>query len=111
MVAFSATKACTVRIAPMFSEAKALAAASVSCAARERARTMRPENTSGNTITGIATSTSPDSFGLVTIIMPMAPTNMKMLRRAIEADEPKAARICVVSAVRRETSSPVFAVS
>ena len=36
---------------------------------------------------------------------------MKKLRSAIEADEPKAALIWVVSAVRRETSSPVRALS
>jgi hypothetical protein len=41
----------------------------------------------------------------------MAPTNMNRLRSAIEAEAPKADFICVVSAVRRETSSPVLAVS
>ena len=38
-------------------------------------------------------------------------TNMKRLRSAIDADEPKAALNCVVSAVRRETSSPIRALS
>ena len=36
---------------------------------------------------------------------------MKRLRSAIDAEEPKAALICVVSAVRREMSSPVRALS
>ena len=43
--------------------------------------------------------------------MPMAPMNMKKLRSAVEAEEPKADFICVVSAVRRDTSSPDWAVS
>jgi hypothetical protein len=43
--------------------------------------------------------------------MAMAPTNMNRLRKATEAEEPKADFICVVSAVRRDTSSPVRAVS
>ena len=38
-VACCALKACMVLTAPMLSEAKALASASLSCAARERART------------------------------------------------------------------------
>jgi hypothetical protein len=39
------------------------------------------------------------------------PTNMKRLRKAMDAEAPKAALICVVSAVRRDTSSPVRALS
>ena len=88
-----------------------MASASVSCAARDRARTDRPEATSGSTMTGIAIITRPDNFGLVMTIMAIAPMNMKKLRSATEADAPKAVFICVVSAVRRDTSSPMRALS
>ena len=59
----------------------------------------------------MARPASPASFGLVTIIMTMAPTSITPLRSAIEAVEEKADLICVVSAVSRETTSPVFCVS
>ena len=39
------------------------------------------------------------------------PKNSTILRSAIETDAPTADLICVVSAVRREISSPDFAVS
>ena len=41
----------------------------------------------------------------------MAPMIKTTLRRAMDAVAPAALLICVVSAVRREISSPVFAVS
>ncbi len=47
----------------------------------------------------------------MTTIIATAPMNMKKLRSAIDADEPKVALSWVVSAVRRETSSPVFSTS
>ena len=47
-----------VLIAPRFSAAKALASASLSCAARDLRLMRRPENTSGSTMTGMAASTS-----------------------------------------------------
>ena len=47
----------------------------------------------------------------MTTIIAIAPTNMKRLRSAIDADEPKVALSWVVSAVRRDTSSPVFSPS
>ena len=83
----------------------------MSCAARERRRTARPKPTSGSTISGMAASTKPDSFGLVTTIMVAEPRNSTRLRSATETDEPTADLICVVSAVSREVSSPVRAVS
>ena len=83
----------------------------MSCAARERLRTERPKPTSGSTITGMAASTKPDSFGLVTTIMVAEPVNSTRLRSAIEIDAPTADLICVVSAVSREVNSPVLAVS
>ena len=100
-----------MRTALRFSAAKAEASASVSCARRERLRTSRPEPISGKTMIGMATSTRPDSFGLDSTISAMAPTNMKRLRNRIEAEAPKADFSCVVSAVRRDTSSPTRAES
>ena len=83
----------------------------MSCASRERRRTERPKPTSGSTITGIAASTKPDSRGLVTTIMAAAPTNSTRLRSAIDTEAPTADLIWVVSAVSRDISSPVLAVS
>ena len=69
-------------------------------------RTQRPNATSGNTITGIASSTKPDSLGLVITIMVMAPMNSMMLRKATEAEAPTADLIWLASDVSREISSP-----
>ncbi len=60
---------------------------------------------------GIAASTKAESLGLVTTIMTLAPTNKTRLRSATEIDEPTLALICVVSAVSRDTISPVLAAS
>ena len=60
---------------------------------------------------GIAASTKAESHGLDTTIITVAPTNSTKLRSAIEMDVPAAALIWVVSAVRREMSSPVLASS
>ena len=78
---------------------------------RDSRRTQRPNATSGITITGIASSTKPDSFGLVITIMAVAPMNSIMLRSAIETEAPTADLIWVVSAVSRDTSSPLRAES
>ena len=59
----------------------------------------------------MAASTSADDSSARAGVSAVAPTNMNRLRRAIEADEPNAALIWVVSAVRRETNSPVRALS
>ena len=60
---------------------------------------------------GIAAMTKNDSRGLVTTIMADEPRNSTMLRSATDTDEPTALLICVVSAVSREVSSPVLALS
>src|SRR5271165_2255208 len=91
-----------IRTADRLSVAKAVASASVSWARRERWRTARPAANSGSTMIGIAASTKAESLGLVTTIIAIAPTNMKRLRNAIEAEEPKVALSWVVSADRRE---------
>ena len=62
-------------------------------------------------MTGMAPSTKAESRGLVTTIMMAEPKNSTRLRSAIDTEAPTAALIWVVSAVRRETSSPDFAVS
>ncbi|CEG09422.1 hypothetical protein BN961_02848 [Afipia felis] len=83
----------------------------MSCAPRDSLRTRRPKATSGSTISGIAASTKPDSLGLDTTIIAAAPTNNTRLRNAMDTDAPTADLIWVVSAVSRETSSPLWAVS
>ena len=83
----------------------------MSCAVRERRRTARPKPTSGSTISGMAASTKPDSFGLVITIMVAEPRNSTTLRSATDTEEPTADLIWVVSAVSREVNSPVRAVS
>src|SRR3978361_1474006 len=75
-------------------------------ALRGTRRTQRPNATSGITMTGIASSTKPDSFGLVITIMVAAPRNSITLRSAIDTEAPTADLIWVVSAVSRDTSSP-----
>ncbi len=47
-------------------------------------------------MSGMASSTSPESFGLVITIMMLAPKNRNRLRRAIEALTPKALFNCVI---------------
>ena len=59
-------------------------------------------------MTGMASSTRAESFGLVMIISTVAPMNRNRLRRAIEMLTPKAALTWVVSAVSRETISPLL---
>ena len=83
----------------------------MSCAARDLRRTERPKATSGSTMSGMAAMTRPDSFGLVTTIMPTAPRPRIVLRSASEAVAPTADFTCVVSAVSRETISPDCTVS
>src|SRR4029077_7673592 len=76
-------------------------------ALRDSRRTHRPNATSGSTISGMASSTRPESLGLVITIIAVAPTNSIKLRNAIETEAPEAHLIWVVAAVRREISSPL----
>ena len=94
-----------VRTAPDL-KSEAVASASVSCAPRPadhaaRGDQRRCDDRNGN-------QHQSRQFGLQ-IISAVAPMNMKRLRKAIEAGA-EAALICVVSAVRRDTGSPVRAV-
>ena len=54
----------------------------------------------------MASSTRPESLGLVITIIALAPMNSIRLRSAIETEAPTADLIWVVSAVSREISSP-----
>jgi len=49
--------------------------------------------------------------GLVILSMIAAPINMKIFRKAIEAEEPTTVLINVVSAVSRDSTSPVLVTS
>src|SRR5258708_1379043 len=98
-------------MAPMSSAAYADGSASVSWALRDSRRTQRPNATSGSTIAGMASSTKPESRGLVITIIAVAPTNSRKLRSAIDTEAPTADLIWVVSAVNREISSPLRAES
>ncbi len=55
---------------------------------------------------GMAMSTASDNFGLVTTIMMMAPISTSALRSACEMAVLAAALTWVVSAVRRDITSP-----
>ena len=59
----------------------------------------------------MASSTKPESRGLVNTIIAVAPTNSMKLRSAIDTDAPTADLIWVVSAVSREINSPLRAES
>jgi len=59
----------------------------------------------------MAASTNSDSRGLVTTIIAAPPKNSTALRSAIDTEAPTADLIWVVSAVSRDTISPVLAVS
>jgi hypothetical protein len=100
-------KAWTVRIAPIDSSRSAPTAATRACVSRDNARTRRPNTTIGTTTTGTTRQASAVSQGEVTSIIRMPPTTVSALRAAIEVEEPSTPWITVVSAVRRETISPV----
>jgi len=78
-----------------------------SCAVRDRPRTRRPITMIATSTTGTLSRAIAVSFGLVTAIMTSAPSAMTMLRSANEAEEPITVCTSVVSALMRESSSPV----
>ena len=78
-----------------------------SCAARERPRTRRPKTMSGTRIAGTTSSASPVSLSEVSSRRIVPPISVRMLRIAIDSDDPTTVWISVVSAVRRERISPV----
>src|SRR4029077_2704185 len=74
---------------------------------RLKVRTQRPNNRSGIITRTTAPITSKVSLTLVTNIKIKPPTNMTKLRAATDAEEPTTVWINVVSALRRESTSPV----
>src|SRR5258707_3802496 len=98
-------------MAPTSSEAYAVASASVSWALRDKRRTQRPNATNGNTTSGIASRTKPESRGLVITIIAVAPMNSITLRSATDTEAPTADLIWVVSAVRRGVTLALRAAS
>jgi hypothetical protein len=82
-----------------------------SCESRDRPRTRRPKTMSGTTMAGTSSSVSPVSCSEVSSSMTVPPISMTMLRIAIDSEEPTTVWTSVVSAVRRESTSPVRVVS
>jgi len=78
---------------------------------RESFLTRRPNSTIGTTTASNRTRMMDDRRTLVKNSMAMPPTNSRALRSAIEMLVPTTAWISVVSVVRRDSTSPVCAVS
>ena len=104
-------KACTVRSADTVSSASAAKSAMRSCATRDRVRSRRENSARGTTTNGTTPTTTRDSAGLVTTSMARAPTSSTMLRSHWLTAEPARACSTAVSAIRRDSTSPVRAVS
>ncbi|MEJ1967347.1 MAG: hypothetical protein WDN03_01730 [Rhizomicrobium sp.] len=100
-------KACTVCTAFSVSLACALVSAMRSWLLRLKVRTQRPNSISGIITSTTAAVTRSVSFTLVTNISTSPPANITMLRAATEAEEPTTVWISVVSAVSRDSTSPV----
>ena len=79
--------------------------------ARESLRTRRPNHRLGNTISTSTASTCNITSGLVQISTLSAPRPSTMLRRPMLKDDPTTVCTSVVSADRRESTSPVWVVS
>ena len=82
-----------------------------SCESRDSLRTRRPNQTIGSTTAASSTMMIDDSLTLVTNSIASPPTNSRTLRSAIEMLVPTTAWISVVSAVRRDNTSPLWVVS
>ena len=89
----------------------ALESATRSWLARDRRRTLRPIHMVGSTTINTAASAADITTGLVHTSMASAPRPSTALRRPSENDEPMTVCTKVVSAVRRESTSPVCVVS
>ena len=91
----------------MVSPASALASATRSCESRDKRRTRRPSISSGPTISGIATTIIKVSVGLVATSSTSEPSSVSVERSEIEMPTPEIDCTSVVSAVRRDSTSPV----
>ena len=107
----SAVKLCTTGTALRISDAMALESARRSWLARDSLRTRRPNQAIGSTTSARITSTCAITSGLVQTSMARAPTPITALRRPIDSDEPTTVCTRVVSAVSRDSTSPVCVVS
>ncbi len=103
--------ACTVWIAFRVSSASPLVSASRSCDVREYRRTRRPTTINGTTTIGISTTIASVRRALVSASITSAPTKLKVERSTIDRLTPAIDCTSVVSAVRRESTSPVRVVS
>ena len=104
-------KAITVRIPLRVSSASADTSPSASCATREAARRRRARSTSGITTIGTTAATTTDIFADDSTTRTKPPTNKIKLRTAIDTVEARTVCTTAVSAFRRASTSPVFAVS
>ena len=91
----------------MVSPASALASATRSCESRDRRRTRRPSISSGPTISGISTTIISVSIGLVATSITSEPSSVSVERSVIEMPTPEIDCTSVVSAVSRDSTSPV----
>jgi len=89
----------------------ALESATRSCEARESLRTRRPNHRLGSTMSTNTTSTCSMTTGLVHTNTPRAPTPITALRSPMLSEEPTTVCTSVVSAERRDNTSPVCVVS
>ena len=89
----------------------ALESAIRSWLARESLRTRRPNHTLGITMSTSTSKTCSITNGLVQISTPSAPRPSTILRKPMLSEEPTTVCTSVVSADRRESTSPVCVVS
>ena len=107
----SSVNACTVWIAFNVSSAMPLVSAMRSCDARESLRTRRPSTISGTITTGTSTRIISVSLGLVIASITRLPTSEIAERSVIERFTPAMDCTSVVSAVSRESTSPILVTS
>ena len=103
----SSVKAWTVETAFSTSVPRAAVSAMESWLTRESLRTQRPKISIGTITASTAATTRSASLKLVTNIRASPPVSVTRLRIAIEAEDPTTVWIRVVSAVRRDSTSPV----
>ena len=89
----------------------ALVSATRSWLARDKRRTRRPNHTLGNTISTSTAMTWTISQGRIHTSMSKAPEPITALRKPMDSDEPTTVCTKVVSALSRDSTSPVWVVS
>ena len=91
----------------MVSPANALASATRSCESRDKPRNRLPSMINGATISGISTTIIKVSIGLVATSITSEPSSVNVERSVIEMPTPEIDCTSVVSAVSRDSTSPV----